>query len=276
MRKSILQVTRAAAAPLCIDSTSPEVVEAALRVYPGRALLNSISLEKERIEKVLPIAARYGAMLVLLPLTDDGLPEDCAGRIQNAEVLLQEVAKYGYSKNDVAMDALIMAVSAAPGAGNAALDFIDYCHNKLNINTVCGLSNISFGLPNRMLINRTFLAMAMARGLNMAIANPMNSDFMATIQAAEALNGQDVQMKNYLAHQSNAAPAAAAPAAAADPLAASYSAILRGDAAAAVKAVKAALAANTAAPKTILDDHLLKAIAEVGSKFEKKEVLLWN
>ena len=274
MRKSVLNITRAAATPLCIDSTSPEVVEAALRVYPGRALLNSISLEKERIEKVLPIAARYGAMLILLPLTDDGLPEDCAGRIKTAEALLQEVARYGYSKNDVAIDALIMAVSAAPGAGNAALDFIDYCHNKLNINTVCGLSNISFGLPNRMLINRTFLAMAMARGLNMAIANPMNSDFMAAIQAVEALNGKDVQMKNYLANQSNAVPAAAAAANAVDPQSAAYSAILRGDASAAVKAVKAALTANTVAPQTILDDYLLKAIAEVGSKFEKKEYFL--
>jgi 5-methyltetrahydrofolate--homocysteine methyltransferase len=152
----------------------------------------------------------------------------------------------------VAVDALIMAVSAAPQAGNAALDFIDYCHNTLKVNTVCGLSNISFGLPNRMLINRTFLAMAMTRGLNMAIANPMNSDFMAAIQAVEALNGKDVQMKNYLANQSNAVPAAAAAANAVDPQSAAYSAILRGDAAAALKAVKAALAANAVEPKTIL------------------------
>ncbi|MBE6367016.1 MAG: 5-methyltetrahydrofolate--homocysteine methyltransferase [Lentisphaerae bacterium] len=276
MRKVVLQTVRAVDTPLCIDSTSPEVVEAALRVYPGRALLNSISWEKERIEKVLPIAARYGAMLILLPLSDDGLPEDCAGRIAVLEKLLNEVARYGYALSDVAVDALIMAISAAPAAGNAALDFMSYCHNTLKVNTVCGLSNISFGLPNRMLINRTFLTMAMSRGLNMAIANPMNSDFMATIKAAEAVNGHDPDMRSYLASQSNAqtVPAAAGES---NQLAAEekcYRAILHGDAAAAVKAVAEVLSAGATAPRKLLDDYLLTAIAEVGKKFESKEYFL--
>ena len=275
MRKSIMQIVRAVDTPLCVDSTSPEVVEEALRIYPGRALLNSISLEKERIEKVLPIAAKYGAMLILLPLDDSGLPEDCAGRKAVLEKLLKEVKVYNYDTADLAVDALIMAVSAAPQAGNAALDFIDYCHNTLKVNTVCGLSNISFGLPNRMLLNRTFLVMAMARGLNMAIANPMNSDFISAVQAAEALNGKDDKMSNYLADQSNAAvsaPTAEAATAAAEE--AAYAAILRGDSAAAVKAVSAALAENKVAPRKLLDEYLLKAIAEVGRKFENKEYFL--
>jgi len=274
MCKNIAQIVRAVDTPLCIDSTSPEVVEAALRLYPGRALLNSISLEKERIEKVLPIAARYGAMLILLPLDDTGLPEDCTGRIAVLEKLFEETDRYGYSKADVAVDALIMAVSAAPQAGNAALDFIDYCHNKLQVNTVCGLSNISFGLPNRMLLNRTFLAMAMARGLNMAIANPMNSDFIAVMQSVEALNGKDDKMSTYLAGQSgevNPAPAAAVTTA---PPQRAYEAILHGNCEAAKKAVSDALQEKCVPARTLLDDFLLSAIALVGKKFEQKEYFL--
>ncbi len=273
MEKTILQLARAVDVPLCIDSTSPEVVEKALRIYPGRALLNSISLEKERIEKVLPIAAKYGAMLILLPLGDNGLPENCQERIINLHRLFLEVAKYNYARKDVAVDALIMAVSAAPDAGNAALEFIDYCHNNLKVNTVCGLSNISFGLPNRMLVNRTFLTMAMTRGLNMAIANPMNEDFMNSIDAVEALNTHDEKMKNYLAKQSCSAPTAA-PAAVADPAQTAYNAVLHGDAALAVKAVKNVLEKGDTAPRKLLDEYLLKAIAEVGGKFEKKQYFL--
>ena len=278
MRKNIMQIVRAVDTPLCIDSTSPEVVEAALRIYPGRALLNSISLEKERIEKVLPIAAKYGAMLILLPLDDSGLPEDCAGRIQVLEKLFEHVDSYGYRRGDVAVDALIMAISAAPQAGNAALDFIDYCHNKLKVNTVCGLSNISFGLPNRMLLNRVFLAMAMARGLNMAIANPMNKDFTDAMLAVEALNGKDEKMSSYLAVQSNTVPSNGAPAAV---NAASescgeraYKAILHGNTAEAIKAVNAAIEEKSIAPNKLLDEFLLTAIAEVGKKFEQKEYFL--
>ncbi|MBO5721677.1 MAG: cobalamin-dependent protein, partial [Lentisphaeria bacterium] len=225
------------------------------------------------IGKVLPIAAKYGAMLILLPLDDNGLPETCQDRIINIHRLFVEIAKYNYSRKDVAVDALIMAVSAAPAAGNAALDFIDYCHNSLKVNTVCGLSNISFGLPNRMLVNRTFLTMAMTRGLNMAIANPMNEDFMNAIDAVEALNMHDEKMKNYLAKQSNAA-APAVPAAAADPAAAAYNAVLHGDAALAVKAVKNVLEKGDIAPRKLLNEYLLKAIADVGEKFEKKQYFL--
>ena len=274
MRKVVLQTARAVDTPLCIDSTSPEAVEAALRVYPGRALLNSISYEKERIEKVLPIAARYGAMLILLPLDENKLPENCAERIAVLEKLIPEVAKYGYTLADTAVDALIMAVSAAPQAGNAALDFIDYCHNTLKVNTVCGLSNISFGLPNRMLVNRTFLAMAMARGLNMAIANPMNAEFMAAIQAVEALNGKDANMSDYLASQSNVEVAVKAAAESAAPGEKAFQAVLRGDAASAVRAVEEALKDPALDGRKFLDENLLSAIDEVGRKFEKKEYFL--
>ena len=274
MRKVVLQTVRAVDTPLCIDSTSPEAVENALRVYPGRALLNSISCEIERIEKILPIAAKYGAMLILLPLDDDHLPETCAERIAILEKLIAEVRKYGYTLQDVAADALIMAVSAAPQAGNAALDFIDYCHNTLQINTVCGLSNISFGLPNRMLLNRTFLAMAMARGLNMAIANPMNADFMAAIQSVEALNGRDRNMSNYLAAQSNAAPEAKTAAVTADPGVQAFNAVLRGDAVSARKAVETALLDPGLDARKFLNKNLIAAIEEVGRKFEKKEYFL--
>ena len=259
--------------PLCIDSTKPETVEAALREYPGRALLNSISLEKERVEKVLPVAAKYGAMLILLPLDDSGVPADAAQRIAVVRQLFPIVRKYGYRREDVAVDALIMAVSAAPEAANAALDFIAWCHDEMKVSTVCGLSNVSFGLPNRGLVNRTFLAMAMARGLNLAIANPMNPDLMQTLRAGEALNGRDTRMTRYLAAESEFKAETQAAKAARPPEEEVFLAVCRGDVEHIEARCEAALAAGIE-PRTLLDDHLIRGIEEVGKKFESKEYFL--
>ena len=259
--------------PLCIDSTKPETVEAALRNYPGRALFNSVSLEKARVETILPIAAKYGAMLILLPLDDSGVPADAARRIEVVQKLFPIVQKYGYRKEEVAVDALIMAVSAAPGAADAALDFIAWCHNEMKVSTVCGLSNVSFGLPNRGLVNRTFLAMAMARGLNLAIANPMNLDLMQTVRAGEALNGRDARMIRYLASESEFKAEAQAPKAARKPEEEVFLAVCRGDVDHIEAHCEAALAAGIA-PRTLLDDFLIRGIEEVGKKFERKEFFL--
>lgn len=276
MRATLTALGPGVELPLCIDSTNPETVEAALRLYPGRALLNSISLERERIEKVLPVAAKYGAMLILLPLDDHGVPDDCAGRVAIVRQLAEIVRGYGYDRSEVAVDALVMAVSAAPEAADAALQFIRWCRYEFGVNTVCGLSNVSFGLPNRGLINRSFLAMAMAQGLNMAIANPMNEDLMQTIRAGEALTGCDARMTRYLAAESGSeAPGAAPgrPREAKTPEEEVFQAVCRGDADHVVAHCEAALAAGME-PKALLDDCLVKAIEVVGDKFERKEFFL--
>ena len=157
--------------PLCIDTSHVDVMEAALRRYPGRALINSISMEKEKVEKLLPIAKKYGAMFILLPLSDKGLPESLDEKISLIEELLEKAYALGFTKEDIVVDGLVTTVGANKNAGVETLETIRYCKEN-GLATTCGLSNISFGLPERGFINAAFLAMMIDAGLTMAIANP--------------------------------------------------------------------------------------------------------
>ncbi len=272
MQKSLKRIIRATTLPLCIDTTDPETLEAALRLYPGRALYNSVSAETERLEKVLPIAAKYGAMLILLPLTDAGIPATLAERIAVVEKLLAEVKKYGYTESEVCIDALIMTVSANPEAAQLSLDLISWA-KKRDLKTVCGLSNVSFGLPERRLLNQTFLGMAIGCGLNIAIANPLFPEIMAATLAAEALTGRDERQKNFIAHfNGNSAPA---PPAAAElpPREKIRRALLDGNREGIIPAIELALKESVSAME-IIDAILIPAITEVGEKYEKKEYFL--
>lgn len=180
--------------PLCIDTTRPEIMEAALRLYPGRALVNSVSGEKERIEYTLPSAARYGAMFIVLPLTDAGIPRTVKERIEVINTIMQAADPFGVTVDDIVVDGLVMTVSSDPNAASDSLDLISWCSDTLRSNTICGLSNVSFGMPERPWINAAFLGMAMGRGLTMAIANPSSDGIMATVQAYNALRGYDTEM----------------------------------------------------------------------------------
>lgn len=280
MRAGVAELVRIGSTPLCIDSTRPETVEAALRLYPGRALLNSISAEEERLNKVLPIAAKYGAMLILLPLTDDGIPESAAERIEVLDRILAEAARYGYTPADCAADALIMTISADRQAAAVSLDFIEYCSRQLKLNTVCGLSNVSFGLPARATVNLTFLGMAIGRGLNCAIANPSAPGIVDAVIASDALSGRDPQLDRYLAHHAVAAsgetPRQTTPApapAAQTPEELLRDAVLRGKKEA-VPAILDTLIAAGKAPGELVDGILIPAITEVGNRFERKEYFL--
>ncbi len=280
MRAGVAELVRIGSTPLCIDSTRPETVEAALRLYPGRALLNSISAEEERLNKVLPIAAKYGAMLILLPLTDDGIPESVAERIEVLDRILAEAARYGYTPADCAADALIMTISADRQAAAVSLDFIEHCSRQLKLNTVCGLSNVSFGLPARATVNLTFLGMAIGRGLNCAIANPSAPGIVDAVIASDALSGRDPQLDRYLAHHAVAAssetPRQTTPApapAAQSPEELLRDAVLRGKKEA-VPAILDTLIAAGKAPGELVDGILIPAITEVGNRFERKEYFL--
>ena len=279
MRTGVAELVRIGSTPLCIDSTRPETVEAALRLYPGRALLNSISAEEERLNKVLPIAAKYGAMLILLPLTDAGIPETLSARIEVLDRILQEAARYGYTPADCAADALIMTISADRHAAALSLDFIEHCSRVLRINTVCGLSNVSFGLPARATVNLAFLGMAIGRGLNCAIANPAAAGLVDAVIAADALSGRDPRLERYLEHHAAAATGVSQPQTP-NPAPAEQSpeerlrdAVLRGRKEAVSAALEALLAAGQA-PGELVDSILIPAITEVGGRFERKEYFL--
>lgn len=187
-------------APLSLDSSSPEVLEAALRIYPGRALINSISNERIKLEKLLPAAAKYGAMFVLLPLSDDGVPETAAERQGIVKKVFKAAAEYGYEKNDIVVDGLVMTVSSNQEAAAETLKLIEWCSREFGCATIVGLSNVSFGLPERGWINAAFLAMAIGRGLTMAIANPSNDLLTSIKMACDVLTAKDLGSRDYISY----------------------------------------------------------------------------
>lgn len=184
--------------PLCIDSSHVAVIEAALRRYPGRALINSISLEKEKFEKLIPIAKKYGAMFILLPLSDQGLPKDIEEKKQIIQTILERAYTFGLTKDDIIVDGLVTTVGANQNAALETLETIRYCKEELGIATIVGLSNISFGLPERSFINSTFLAFAIQAGLTMAIANPSQDLLVNTALAADLLRAVEDAPLRYI------------------------------------------------------------------------------
>lgn len=184
------EVANITSLPLAIDSSHVEVIEAALRRYPGRALINSISLESAKIEALLPIARKYGAMFILLPLSDAGLPKNLEEKKAIIHEIVDRAFALGMSKDDIVVDGLVTTVAANKKAAVETLETIRYCKN-MGLATICGLSNISFGLPERMNINSAFLTMAIQSGLTMAIANPNQEMLVNAALSADLLMAKD-------------------------------------------------------------------------------------
>lgn len=202
MLRALDEVTMASNLPLSIDSSHVDVIEAALRRYPGRALINSISLEEAKCEPLLQIAAKYGAMFILLPLSDEGLPKNLEEKFEIIQNVTERAKAYGLTKQDIVVDGLVMTVGADPKAALLTLQTFAKCH-ELGYTTTCGLSNISFGLPERSYVNASFLTMAIQNGLTMAIANPSQRLLMNTAFAADLLlhkEGADIRYIEYAAY----------------------------------------------------------------------------
>jgi len=196
MLDTIYEVTTTVDLPLCIDSSHVDIIEEALRIYPGRALINSISMEQEKMEPLLALAKKYGAMFILLPLSDAGLPASMEEKHEIIDKIIEAALKAGLAKEDVLVDGLVATVGANPRAALECYETFAHCKNELEVPTVCGLSNISFGLPERAHINTAFLTMAIANGLTMAIANPsqellMNAAFASDLLMAK--EGSDIR-----------------------------------------------------------------------------------
>lgn len=186
MLRAIEEVSGVTNLPLSLDSSYVEVLEAALRHYPGRALINSISLEREKFEKLLPIAAKYGAMFILLPLSDKGLPENLEEKKQIIETIYDRALSLGMCREDIIVDGLVATVGANKRAALDTLETISYCKER-GLATICGLSNISFGMPERSFVNTAFLTLAIRAGLTMAIANPSQELLVSCALAADLL-----------------------------------------------------------------------------------------
>ena len=186
MLRTIEEVSGVTSLPLSLDSSHVEVLEAALRSYPGRALVNSVSLEREKFEKLLPIVKKYGAMFILLPLSDKGLPENLEEKIHIIDTILERAYLLGMEKEDIVVDGLVATVGANRRAALETLETIRHC-KKAGLATICGLSNISFGMPERSYVNTAFLTLAIREGLTMAIANPTQELLVSCALATDLL-----------------------------------------------------------------------------------------
>lgn len=197
MLRALEEVSGVTNLPLSLDSSYVEVLEAALRNYPGRALVNSVSLETEKFEKLLPVVAKYGAMFILLPLSDAGLPKDIEEKKEIIHKIYDRALSLGMRKEDIVVDGLVATVGANPKAALETLETIRYCKEN-GFATICGLSNISFAMPERSFVNTAFLTLAIQAGLTMAIANPSQELLMSCALAADLLLNKEEAALRYI------------------------------------------------------------------------------
>jgi len=191
MLRIVEAVMQESSLPLVLDSSHVEVLEAALRMYPGRAMVNSVSCEKEKMEQLLPVVKKYGAMFILLPLSEEGLPKNIEEKHEMIHTVMTAAGKLGIPKKDMVVDGLVTTIAANKQAARETLATIRYCRETLGVATSIGLSNISFGLPARVFVNSAFLTMAVEAGLTMAIANPCQKMPMQYLLAADLLLGKE-------------------------------------------------------------------------------------
>lgn len=294
MLRAIDEVAGVTNLPLSLDSSHVEVLEAALRRYPGRALVNSVSLETEKFTKLLPIVKKYGAMFILLPLSDKGLPESLEEKIRIIDTILERAYLLGMEKEDVVVDGLVTTVGANRRAALETLGTIRHCR-KAGLATICGLSNISFGMPERSYVNTAFLTLAIREGLTMAIANPSQELLVSCALATDLLLAKEeadvryIEYANTLAEGSRAGDEggkrrAAVPNALPEKMqtenpAESESrqklrnAVLKGNKNGVAVLTDEALKAGED-PQALLNEVLLPAINEVGELFDKGKYFL--
>ena len=291
MKSVIYEVSSTVDCPLCIDSSHVDVIEEALKIYPGRALINSISLESEKIEKLLPVAAKYGAMFILLPLSDEGLPKDAAEKHRIINTVYDKAMALGMAHEDIVVDGLVATIGANPDAAKECYETISYCKNDKKLPTICGLSNISFGLPERMYVNTAFLTMAICNGLTMAIANPSQELLMnAAFSSDMLLNRPDsdiayIERMNMLAEkkaqyetvvvkkQPDSADGDSTGTNTNGGNDAIFQAVLKASKGSILDEVKKVIDAGKK-PDEIINESLIPAINEVGELFNKKKYFL--
>ena len=274
MHDVVLTLAAATELPLVIDSAKPEPIERALRVYPGRALINSISGETEKLKKLLPVAAKYGAMFILLPLTDRGIPETAEKRADVVRTVEREARRHGFTREDYLVDGIVMTAASNPNAPRETLRTVRWAAETFGARTVVGLSNVSFGLPERRWINASFLAMASASGLTAAIANPASEELMFVKKAADVLGGRDRDAAGWIAFcAKSGGTAKRAPAETLPPRQRLREAVLEGNREAVGGLIAESLKAGIDAA-VLAQEVMIPAIVEVGERFGRKEYFL--
>lgn len=273
MKETVQALQSVVNLPLQIDTVDAAAMEAALRIYNGKAMVNSVSGKQESMDKVFPLIRKYGGVVIGLTLDEAGIPGDAEGRVRIAERIISEAAKYGIKKKDIVIDALAMTISSEPDGAKVTLETLRRLRDDLNVNTVLGVSNISFGLPARPVVNAAFYTMAMMNGLSAGIINPSSEDMMKAWYAYHALMGLDANCESYIDHYSNVQTANVAPSEngrkTAVSLRESIEKGLKEDA-----ALITAELSETQEPLGIINTELIPALNHVGDGFEAGTLFL--
>lgn len=291
MKEVVQEIQSVVSLPLQIDTVDPVAMENALRIYNGKAMVNSVSGKQDSMDKVFPLIQKYGGVVIGLTLDESGIPADADGRVRIAKRIITEAEKYGIKKKDIVIDALAMTISSEPEGAKVTMETLRRLRDEIGVNTVLGVSNISFGLPNRPIINAAFYTLAMMNGLSAGIINPASEDMMRAWYAYHALMGLDENCGRYIERYSavqaqsvnmtagkNSASAglsgaeisgAGAPGGTGLSLAAAIEKGLKEDA----HSITAELS-QIKAPLDIINEELIPALNRVGEGFEKGTVFL--
>lgn len=272
LRKAVIEIQSVVDLPLQLDSSDPNALEKAARVYNGKPLINSVNGKKESLQKILPIAKKYGAAVLGLTLDDDGIPHTAEGRVKIARTIMEEAQKIGIPKEDVLIDCLVMTVSAQQEQASETLRAVRMVREELGLKTVLGVSNVSFGLPSRPIINRTMLTMALMQGLDAPIMNPGDEGMRQAMAAFRVLMGKDAQAEGFIAEYSGSGdmqPRVPIPAEGHLDLS---QAIKRGLKICAEKATEALL--SKMSPIEIIENEIIPSLDSVGKDYESQKIFL--
>ena len=267
MQRVVKELQGITALPLQLDTANPKALETGLRIYNGKAMVNSVNGKRESLDEVLPLVAKYGGVLVGLTLDDDGIPETPEGRIEIAKKIYSEAAKYGIPAKDVVIDGLTLTVSADGSAAKTTLDTVRAVKEELGGNTILGVSNVSFGLPHRELINSNFLSMALLNGLSCAIINPGNEAMMDAYYSSMALLGYDESCSKYISEYGEKVKEVSQATVMKLP-----ESVERGLVKNAVEAAREELKLRE--PLAIINEDIVPALDKVGQGFEKGTIFL--
>lgn len=267
MRRAVLAVSSVVDLPIQIDSADPKVIEAGLRIAPGKCLINSVNASDRSLNDILPLAKKYGAAVVGLTLDEHGLPETSSQRVEFAKKILNAAEKEGIPREEVVMDCLTLTVAAQPRQARETLDAVHRVRHELGTETMLGVSNISFGLPERSAVTRTFLAQAISAGLTMPIVNP--SDMLDTVAACRVLSGEDPNCLAYIEHHTQRVSHSEATNGAEISVEEAIERGLQGEAEESAKKLL-----HSMAPLEIVEERLIPALNRVGEAYENGTIFL--
>ncbi|NLT11685.1 MAG: dihydropteroate synthase [Clostridiaceae bacterium] len=283
MKQVVCALQEVLSVPLQIDSSSPQVLEEACRIYNGKPLINSVNGKASVMDEVFPIVKKYGGVVIGLTLDEDGIPETAEKRIEIAQRILKRAEEFGIDRSDIVIDCLCLTVSAQQDAAEKTLTAISYINKEMRLCTVLGLSNISFGLPNRLLINQAYLLMALQAGLSMPIMNPLDKPLMNSIDAFEVLSGHDASSTEYVEkHAADTEHVVEARQSTAEQVKSQTNpdekdcslsqVIISGRKGVAVDMIRLELSKSD--PMQIINGQIIPALSEVGSRYEKEIIYL--